>query len=91
MPECPTCNTNKYVDTIQPDQGIFCCIHCGAEFIEPSEDDNDDTRLDTRLALRWEILLGNAPGTEETQVGSDKPEFGKVVDDTDPNNPKELP
>lgn len=77
MPECPTCGANKFVDTIAPDQGVFCCVKCGTEFVENSEDG------DTALEEYWAKLSG----VEEKQT-SDKPVFGKVVDDTDPSSPK---
>jgi len=83
MPECPICGTNKYVDTIAPDQCVFCCVHCGNEFVENSDDEEDDGKA---LEEYWARLAGG----KEKVVETEKPEFGKVIDDTDPDSPREV-
>ena len=84
MPECPVCNTNKYVDTIAPDQSVFCCVHCGSEFIEKFDDEGEGD--ESALEAYWDRL---AAGTEKNTIErTEKPEFGKVIDDTDPDSPK---
>lgn len=85
MPECPTCNTNKYVDTIEVDQGVFCCVKCGTEFVESTDDDETD---ESALQAHWDRLASGL--TERATTGSTKLEFGKVVDDTDPDNLREI-
>lgn len=89
MPECPECNTNKYVDVMAADQAVFCCVKCGTEFVEDSNVDEDEEDADKALndaaILHWDRIVGKTK-----EKATDKPEFGKVVDDTDPDNLREL-
>lgn len=83
MPECPICGTNKYVDTIAPDQCVFCCVHCETEFVETDDEEDDNAALETY----WERLAGGRTDKAEA-TRTEKPEFGMVTDDTDPDSPK---